>query len=55
MGTPTSPIVETDALGDYIRCAYCGARVAMKRITTDAGTGFRVAQPSLPGDGNAGR
>ncbi len=40
---PTSPKVESDALGDYLECAHCGARVAMKRINTGAGVGFRVA------------
>jgi len=40
---PTSPKVESDARGDYLRCKHCGARVIMKRITTDAGVGFRVA------------
>jgi DNA-directed RNA polymerase subunit RPC12/RpoP len=40
---PTSPKVETDARGDYITCPHCRARIPMKRITTDAGPGFRVA------------
>jgi DNA-directed RNA polymerase subunit RPC12/RpoP len=40
---PTSPKVEADARGDYLRCRHCGARVAMKRITTTGGVGFRVA------------
>jgi DNA-directed RNA polymerase subunit RPC12/RpoP len=43
---PTSPKVETDARGDYLPCKHCGARVAMKRITTNAGVGFRVADPA---------
>ena len=42
---PTSPKVEADAGGDYLRCKHCGARVPMKRITTRAGVGFRVADP----------
>jgi DNA-directed RNA polymerase subunit RPC12/RpoP len=42
---PASPKIETDARGDYLRCKFCGARVAMKRITTAAGAGFRVADP----------
>jgi len=42
---PTSPKVEADARGDYLRCRNCGARVPMKRITTSAGVGFRVAGP----------
>ena len=39
-----SPAVESDARGDYLRCPHCKERIAMKRITTDAGVGFRVAQ-----------
>lgn len=42
---PMSPKVESDADGDYLRCEHCGTRVAMKRITTGAGVGFRVADP----------
>lgn len=42
---PTSPTVGSDAGGDYLRCEHCGARVAMKRITTDKGVGFRIADP----------
>ena len=43
---PASPKVESDAGGDYLRCKHCGARVPMKRITTSAGVGFRVADPA---------
>ena len=39
---PTSPAVQKDALGDYLRCPHCGARIAMKRIATGAGAAFRV-------------
>jgi DNA-directed RNA polymerase subunit RPC12/RpoP len=42
-GAPTSPRVRTDADGDYFCCPHCGTRIAMKRITTSAGVGFRVA------------
>jgi DNA-directed RNA polymerase subunit RPC12/RpoP len=42
-----APKVESDARGDYLRCQRCGARVAMKRITTRAGVGFRVADKAL--------
>ena len=42
-GAPMSPKVQCDARGDYVRCGYCGSRIAMKRITTDGGVGFRVA------------
>jgi DNA-directed RNA polymerase subunit RPC12/RpoP len=40
---PTSPRVQTDARGDYLRCPHCEARIPMKRITTSGGVGFRVA------------
>ena len=40
---PTSPRVEADAHGDYLRCRSYDARVPMKRITTGGGVGFRVA------------
>lgn len=40
---PTSPKVESDAQGDYLRCRGCGARVEMKRITARGRVGFRVA------------
>jgi DNA-directed RNA polymerase subunit RPC12/RpoP len=40
---PTGPKVQTDALGAYLRCPHCAARIAMKRITTEPGTGYRVA------------
>lgn len=44
---PTAPNVQTDAHGDYLRCQNCGARIAMKRITTRTGVGFRVADKAL--------
>lgn len=40
---PMSPKVENDARGDYLQCGHCGARIPMKRVTTKAGVGFRVA------------
>ena len=40
---PASPRVRTDADGDYLCCPHCAARIAMKRITTAAGVGFRIA------------
>jgi DNA-directed RNA polymerase subunit RPC12/RpoP len=40
--SPTAPTVQSDARGDYLRCEHCGARVAMKRVRTDTGAGFRV-------------
>jgi DNA-directed RNA polymerase subunit RPC12/RpoP len=43
---PTTPKIQTDARGDYLRCPHCGARIQMKRIDTDAGVGFRVADPA---------
>lgn len=43
---PTGPKVERDVQGDYLRCKYCGARIAMKRISTPGGLGFRVAGTS---------
>lgn len=46
--SPTSPEIESDARGDYLRCRSCGARVAMKRVTTAKGVGFRVADPTFP-------
>ena len=45
---PTSPKVEADARGDYLRCQHCGARVAMKRVITGGGVGFRVAGSASP-------
>jgi DNA-directed RNA polymerase subunit RPC12/RpoP len=42
---PTSPPIASDARGDYLRCEHCHARVAMKRITTDKGVGYRIADP----------
>jgi len=41
---PTSPKVMTDGDGDYMPCPHCGERVAMKRVATDAGAGFRIAK-----------
>ena len=41
--SPASPRIMTDERGDYLSCPQCGARIAMKRITTTAGVGFRVA------------
>jgi DNA-directed RNA polymerase subunit RPC12/RpoP len=41
--TPTGPEVQTDARGPYVRCPHCGVRIPMKRITTQAGVGYRVA------------
>ena len=40
---PTSPTVQSDALGDYLRCPHCSARIAMKRVTIKGRTGFRLA------------
>ena len=40
---PTAPAVQTDARGPYLRCPHCAARIAMKRITTPAGAGYRIA------------
>jgi predicted RNA-binding Zn-ribbon protein involved in translation (DUF1610 family) len=40
-----SPRIRTDAQGDYLPCPHCGARIAMKRVTTNAGAGFRIADP----------
>jgi phage FluMu protein Com len=39
----TSPKVLADAHGEYLRCPHCSARVAMTRVTTEAGAGFRIA------------
>ena len=44
---PTSPKVQSDAGGDFLRCQHCGARVPMKRIVVSARVGFRVADPAL--------
>jgi DNA-directed RNA polymerase subunit RPC12/RpoP len=41
---PTNPRVLSDAHGDYLVCPHCRARIAMKRITTRGGTGFRIAR-----------
>jgi DNA-directed RNA polymerase subunit RPC12/RpoP len=40
---PASPKVQTDARGDFLCCPHCGARIAMQRVTTAGGTGFRMA------------
>lgn len=40
---PTAPKIETDARRPYLRCPHCGVRIPMKRITTRAGAGYRVA------------
>jgi len=40
---PTAPKIESDARGPYLRCPHCGVRIPMKRITTRAGAGYRVA------------
>jgi DNA-directed RNA polymerase subunit RPC12/RpoP len=42
-GAPASPRVQSDAHGDYVRCPHCGLRIAMRRVSTAAGTGFRPA------------
>ena len=39
----TSPKVLADARGDYLRCPHCHGRIAMARVTTKAGAGFRIA------------
>ena len=39
---PTSPRVLTDAQGDYLPCPHCEARVAMQRVLTGAGAGYRI-------------
>lgn len=40
---PTAPKILHDAQGDYLPCPSCGTRIAMKRISTKGGAGFRVA------------
>ena len=40
---PTSPKIEEDAQGNFLRCAHCRARVPMKRITARGRDGFRIA------------
>jgi DNA-directed RNA polymerase subunit RPC12/RpoP len=35
--------IQSDARGDYMTCPSCATRVAMKRITTKGGAGFRIA------------
>jgi uncharacterized C2H2 Zn-finger protein len=39
----TSPKVESDEHGDFLRCPHCAARLPLKRITTAEGVGFRIA------------
>jgi DNA-directed RNA polymerase subunit RPC12/RpoP len=39
----TSPKVDSDAQGDYLRCPHCGMRIAMQRVTTDRGVSFQYA------------
>lgn len=41
--SPAGPRVMTDERGDYLTCPHCNTRIPMKRITTDAGVGFRLA------------
>jgi DNA-directed RNA polymerase subunit RPC12/RpoP len=40
---PASPKVQSDALGDYLRCPHCTTRIAMNRVTIQCRLGFRVA------------
>jgi hypothetical protein len=40
---PTSPKVETDAGGNYLRCPHCRARVAMTFVEVRGRPGFRLA------------
>lgn len=40
---PTAPRVLHDKDGDYLPCPSCGTRIAMQRIATKGGPGFRVA------------
>jgi DNA-directed RNA polymerase subunit RPC12/RpoP len=35
--TVDSPEIEQDAKGDFMNCPHCSRRVAMERITSDAG------------------
>jgi DNA-directed RNA polymerase subunit RPC12/RpoP len=39
---PAGPRVLSDARGSYLLCPNCGTRIAMKRIDTPAGAGFRI-------------
>ena len=39
----TAPRVLHDAKGDYLPCPHCNARIAMQRVTTKGGVGFRIA------------
>jgi DNA-directed RNA polymerase subunit RPC12/RpoP len=40
-GAPTSPKLEQDAQGTFLRCPHCQARVAMKRVTVRGREGWR--------------
>jgi DNA-directed RNA polymerase subunit RPC12/RpoP len=40
---PTSPKVETDAGGNYLRCPHCKARVEMTFVEVRGRPGFRLA------------
>jgi DNA-directed RNA polymerase subunit RPC12/RpoP len=45
---PTSPKVEFDAQGNFMRCEHCKARVPMKPVVTIGGRrGFRLAEEVL--------
>jgi len=42
---PTSPRLESDERGNFVRCAHCQARVPMKPVVTIGGRrGFRLAE-----------
>jgi DNA-directed RNA polymerase subunit RPC12/RpoP len=45
---PTSPKVETDVGGNYLRCPHCRARVAMTFVEVRGRPGFRLADRSKP-------
>jgi DNA-directed RNA polymerase subunit RPC12/RpoP len=40
---PTAPRVLHDENGDYLACPHCKARIAMQRVSTKGGPGYRVA------------
>jgi DNA-directed RNA polymerase subunit RPC12/RpoP len=40
---PTAPRVLHDAQGDYLVCPSCKTRIAMQRVSTKGGVGFRVS------------
>ena len=44
-GAAGTPQIRRDESGDYLPCPHCSARIAMKRIETRAGPGFRIADP----------